>query len=83
MGSRDWRKYKKAIDYCNKALELDFTNPEAWYLKGRCNGLLFSGEFQNIYACEMDELFHIKSDVYKVHHHYDEMSVFAHYKVIH
>ena len=29
-------KYQEVLDYCSKALELDFKNPEAWYLKGVC-----------------------------------------------
>lgn len=35
-------KYEEALDYCKRALELDYKNPEAWYLKGKCNGLLIS-----------------------------------------
>lgn len=33
-------KYNKALNFCNKALELDYKNPEAWLLAGRCNGHL-------------------------------------------
>ena len=44
LTSVDKRRDEKSntvLEYCNKALEIDFKNSEAWYLRGTCAGMLF------------------------------------------
>jgi predicted RNA-binding Zn-ribbon protein involved in translation (DUF1610 family) len=51
LTSVDKRRDEKSntvLEYCNKALEIDFKNSEAWYLRGTCAGMLFQyGEMRS------------------------------------
>jgi len=52
--------FEKAFYYCDKALELDFKNPDTWFVKARCDGL----------CIELEE---DASSRVALHHRYAEM----------